>query len=1363
MSFPSMHLLLSGVFERHAQRTAVQGRSIAWTYAELDRLSASLAQALRERGAVPGQIVPILMGRSPLLVLSQLAVLRLGAGYSPIDMASPAARRRTMLDAIDSALLLCDDSAAVDAADAARAFDVVGWLAAQSRFAAPAIERWHTPPADCPVCVMFTSGSTGVPKGVMVPHAGIVRLVHEADYAHFGPEQRWAFMSSPAFDASTLEVWAALLNGGCCVIQEETHPSLDTLGEFLIGQRITDTWLTSALFNAMVEDQLASLGALRQLLVGGERVSPRHARLMLQAHPQARLINGYGPTENTTFTLCHTIGLDDTENPAGVPIGTPLSGTRVRVEPSDPRVPDHGELWTAGAGVALGYLGDAELTQAKFVWLDAARWYRTGDLVRRRVDGVFEFIGRRDRQVKVQGHRVEIDEVESALAACPGVGAGAVLSCGDDAASRHLVAFYSGTNGAPPDVEAVAGHLALRLPVAAMPKVFRPLKRLPVNLNGKVDRDVLAQLPPAEASAAAGSASIDPSMGAIEAALAAVWGELLPRASLRRDSHFMRVGGSSLLALHVAALVRKRLGRVLSPVDVLRHPVLSEQARILEQAQAAPREPGRADWNIPMTQAQRNVLAATRLDPTGCAYLVHVALHAPTLTDAEAWREAFRQLARRHPALRLQARHDGNGAHARLQPELPAGWWQQFPALAAVPGDLDWPTDLLNHVNRPLDTANDGSMRVDCWPVQGGGLLLVWTLHHHVIDEAGIATALNDLDALLQGHPLPPVYGSPFGFASIESAWAEPGADAAWAALLSRTLAGHAPPLEHAPAFGHERRLALDPALQQRLAGCCRALGCTPFPLLLAAYGQALQDAFGAAFRFVSTPFSRRAEPELIEPIGYLLDVRFIEAGALPGESLAQSLGRVARAVCRARAPAFQSLDTLITEVAAHDPQVAQCLSQFSFTWRLDPAGAITLAGQPVHQLRVPQLGSRYSLCLHVAQLGDRIDCSIEAVASAHDSGAVDRLWTAFLHRLDALCALRDVVLDDGAVDVGADVDTGDRNAHLPDDALRRLWTQWLHVGEHAIAPESHFLRSGGSSLAAMRMAAALRREHGLRLDIGAFLADPTFAKLGTLVRATPVPRADGHVLVGPADFARVMLMLPGSGGHAAGMYALADELHRRMPQGSAVAVVDLDAALQSAPDEDPLWFVSRRIVQIVRDLGQTRVTGIVGFSLGGSLALRIVEALGDGGAAIPVWMLDTFAPRAHRTGLWRKVERNLAWKLYGGRPKAGDTAPASPPAELQSLPMRASPAQWDVLGEQLARQRVAAPRSHVRLIQARQSVQHSGLLWQRRNNGFVPQHYGSWAVHEIDGAHLDIPRHLAASTADIIVGNERFDANGPE
>lgn len=178
---------------------------------------------------------------------------------------------------------------------------------------------------------MFTSGTTGAPKAVMVPASGIVRLVCDADFADFRTGSRWAFLSSPAFDASTLEVWAPLVNGGCCVVQEEALPSLDELADFLLSNRITDAWVTAALFNALVEDRLDAFANLRQLLTGGERVSPRHAQAVLKAFPGVRLINGCGPTENTTFALCHSITWTDTENPSGIPIGRPIRGTLVRI------------------------------------------------------------------------------------------------------------------------------------------------------------------------------------------------------------------------------------------------------------------------------------------------------------------------------------------------------------------------------------------------------------------------------------------------------------------------------------------------------------------------------------------------------------------------------------------------------------------------------------------------------------------------------------------------------------------------------------------------------------------------------------------------------------------------------------------------------------------------------------------------------------------------------------------------------------------------------------------------------------------------------------------------------------------------
>jgi amino acid adenylation domain-containing protein len=1375
-----MQSLLRVTFEQHAARPALQGRNVALSYAELAQASDELAQMLASRGVRAGDVVPLLMARSALLVVAQVALLRLGAAYAPIDLASPDARQRTMLETIGATVLLTDGVPAPigEAELIAEVVDIAAWwrsraARAQTATTAAGPGLWQAAPRDSAACVMFTSGSTSVPKGVRVPHAGIVRLVRAANYAHFGPEQRWGFLSSPAFDASTLEVWGALLNGGCCVVQEDPLPALDALGEFLTLQRITDAWLTAALFNAMVDDQLAALGGLRQLLIGGERVSPLHARAMLQAHPQVRLINGYGPTENTTFTLCHAITLADTESRAGVPIGVPIAGTSVRIEPADPAQPMHGELWAAGAGVALGYLGDAEATLRKFVAHEGTRWYRTGDIVRQRSDGAFEFIGRVDRQIKLRGHRIELDEIELALARCPGIAAAAVMVVGDDAEHHRIVAAYSVlesgvVDGAEPDAHALGVQLRLSLPEPAVPSEFVRLPSLPVNLSGKVDRQALDRLLhglPRDPEPRPAAESARPA-GEIEESLAAIWRELLPGAAVQRDSNFLDLGGTSLLALHVAALVHRRMRRMLSPVEVLQHPVLADQAlaigRLAVRDDAHAPGGGPAGTQVLLTRGQQGVLAACRFDPSGCAYLVHVALQLPVKPPWGAWRAAFEQLAQRHPVLRLLAHHDGQRAHATLAPGLVEGWWQEHPALDAAPRDLAWPDALLAFVNRPLDTRTHGSMRVDAWPLRERGALVVWTVHHHAIDEAAMAQALAELDALLQGRTLAPVYGSPFAFQAAEAAWCDaPAATAALAVQLAAAFGGSAAPLARAPAPGLERRFELSAALQRQVRQRCEALGCTPFTLLLTAFGRAVQEVFGPRHRFVSTPFSRRVEPELIEPIGYLLDVRFIESGRRAGETSAQSLARVHAAVLQGQQPSFQHFDALAAAVAAIDPQAARGLTQFGFTWRLDPARPVPLAGHAAQLLRVPQRGARYSLCLHAAQLQHSLGYSIEAVESVHHNGQVAAVAHAFEAQLAALCAesggfaalaaVSSAPTDAAGAGNAADASVPAlRSVHAPD--LRAAWSRWLGVAEGAIEPESHFLRSGGSSLTVMRMAAQLRRDHGLRLDVGAFLAEPTFAKLTAQATARVPAHPADCVLIGPADATHVMLLVPGDGGQAASLFTLANELRRRLPASTAVAIVDLDAVLRTAPPLEPLAHVTHRIAQIVRDFGMPRVNALVGFSLGALLLLRVAKEL-EVGAQTPVWLLDTFAPRTARLGFWRRVERRVAWALYGGRPGPVDEALEASKSAQEALLVRAPAEQWRALFAQLSESAFDAPTAHVRLIQARESVGSIGLLWRRRHNGLVPNHYASWQVHAVDGAHLDVPRVLAATTAGLLVG----------
>ena len=392
--------------------------------------------------------------------------------------------------------------------------------------------------------VCFTSGSSGQPKGVIIPHRAIARLVKNTNYVSLSASDVFLQFAPVSFDASTFEIWACLLNGGQLVVLAGGMLSLADLGSAIKKYNVSVLWLTAGLFHQMVDYELDSLSGVRQLLAGGDVLSIVHARKALDRLGEGRLINGYGPTENTTFTCCYPITHLSAEEHS-VPIGRPVANTQCFVLDQDLRqvpIGVRGELFTGGDGLACGYLNDPKLTAEKFIpnpFRPGSLLYRTGDFARYRSDGNIEFLGRIDNQVKIRGYRTELGEIESVLRLHPTVREAVAVVREDVPGDKRLVAYVAPESAAA-QVGELRGFLKERLPAYMLPSAFAFIDTFPLTPNGKLDRKAL---PPPEARSLQLNDSYVPPRTPTEKALASIWCDVLNLKQVGVYDNFFELGG----------------------------------------------------------------------------------------------------------------------------------------------------------------------------------------------------------------------------------------------------------------------------------------------------------------------------------------------------------------------------------------------------------------------------------------------------------------------------------------------------------------------------------------------------------------------------------------------------------------------------------------------------------------------------------------------------------------------------------------------------------------------------------------------------------------------------------------------------
>ncbi len=567
--------------------------ALAWhggqlTYAELDRRSDALAARLIEAGVPVDAPVALCMARCPEAIVAALAVLKSGAAYLPLDPDYPRSRLEFAIgDAGATVLLTEGDRVAALAGLAATTIAVDLRAPLPQPLAAPA-ER--TGPSGR-AYVMYTSGSTGTPKGVQIEHRAIVRLVGRAGYVRLDESTCFLHAAPLGFDASTLELWGPLLNGGRVAICRDVIPSGPVVAGLVAAYGVNTAWLTAALFNAIVDDDPAQLRGMRQLLVGGEALSIPHVRRALAALPETELINGYGPTECTTFTTTYSIPRTLPADAGSVPIGRPIADTQVFVLDAAGElvaVGSEGELHVAGAGLARGYLGRPDLDAERFIERPAVpgvRLYRTGDMVRWLPEGVLEFVGRVDQQVKVRGFRIELGEIEARLAGLPGVRSCAVVARTDGGSEARLVAYVVGSRGEL-SVSGLRGALSGVLPDFMVPAAFVFLDALPVTTNGKLDR---AALPAPAATRPPLAEPYRAPRGERELLICTACAEVLGLDRVGALDGFFELGGSSLDVLRLLRRLHAAGLGDIAPTTLFAAPTPAALARALgSPIEAAP-------------------------------------------------------------------------------------------------------------------------------------------------------------------------------------------------------------------------------------------------------------------------------------------------------------------------------------------------------------------------------------------------------------------------------------------------------------------------------------------------------------------------------------------------------------------------------------------------------------------------------------------------------------------------------------------------------------------------------------------------------------------------------------------------------
>ncbi|MGC1734298.1 MAG: non-ribosomal peptide synthase/polyketide synthase [Pseudonocardiaceae bacterium] len=1010
------------VFADQVRRTpdaiAVVGDGVSWSYAQLDARANRLANRLIRLGVAAEQPVGILMGDSADLVVAELAVVKAGGAYLPVDVRAPAERMRSVLAQAGVSVLLTDREwqAAASALHRGRVLAID---------ADPLLDEPSSDPG-VPVdpeqlaYVMYTSGSTGVPKGVAVRHRDVVALAFDRRFdgaAH----QRVLLHSPQAFDATTYELWVPLLHGGAVVIPPAAVDA-DVLRTAITEHGVTGLWLTSGLFRLIAHDAPECFAGVQEIWTGGDVVPAAAVRRVLAACPDVTVVDGYGPTETTTFASSYRMtGIGSV--PDLVPIGTPLDNMRVYVldaalQPVPIGAP--GELHIAGAGLARGYLRRPGLTAQQFIANPfrpaGARMYRTGDVVRWTADGTLVFIGRTDEQVKIRGFRIELSEVEAALAADPQVAQVAVVvreaavtanaGPGDGLDVKRLVAYLVPVAEGTVDLAQLRAHAQAALPDYLMPSAFTVLHELPMTENGKLDRRAL----PAPKWDAGHVACYVAPRSEAERAVAETWAEVLGLERVGVEDNFFELGGDSILSIRVTSRLRAIFGTELSPRTLFTH------STVRELTAAMPAAPGgdvsaipvvSRDGELALSFAQQRLWFLHDFAPDGVEYVTRVGLRLRGELDLKALCAAVTGLVARHESLRTTFESvDGRGAQVVHPP-----WEVSLPVLDL--SDLVEPERateldrvLAAESGQPFDLSRGPLMRMRLVRLGATDHALLVVMHHIITDGWSTGVLVAELSAvyaatLRDAEPaLPPL---PVQYADF----------AAWQRdqLSGQTLEEHlsywhrqldaVPPLElptdrPRPAVqttnGAMEKFVVPTEVTDRLKELGRQHDGTLFMTLLAACQLLFSRWSGQDDIAIGTVVSGRERTELEGLIGFFVNTLVLRSRVDGEQTFTQFLGTVRETVLDAFVHQQVPFERVVDHLQPTRDTSRTPLFQAMVVLQNTPSDGEELPGLQLDALELPVMSTSFDITVEFQEFDGGLCGALTYNTDLFDGTTIERL-----------------------------------------------------------------------------------------------------------------------------------------------------------------------------------------------------------------------------------------------------------------------------------------------------------------------------------------------------------------------------------